>query len=82
MDKDSTKNKVKGKTNQAIGATREKLGDVANNDSLEREGREQHQKGDAQESLGKAQDAAIRAKGKAKDAVETVADKLKDVARR
>jgi uncharacterized protein YjbJ (UPF0337 family) len=79
MEKAEMDNKIKGKANQAVGAVREKAGDVTGNDDLEREGREQQSKGDAQEALGKAEDQAKRATDKAKDAAENVAGKMKDV---
>ena len=69
MDKDSTKNKIKGNVNQAVGATREKAGDLTGNEELEAKGAAQHAKGDAQEAVGNVQGAVHSATEKLKDAV-------------
>lgn len=82
MDKDSVETRLKGKVNQAVGATREKLGHVTGKEEMELKGREQHLKGDFQENLGKAQAAANSAEDKAKDAAEDLAHKMKDAAGR
>jgi uncharacterized protein YjbJ (UPF0337 family) len=58
--------KTKGNVNQAVGAAREKLGDAVGAEGMEAKGAEQHAKGDLQEATGKA-----------KDALHSVADKVK-----
>lgn len=69
MDKDSTKNKIKGNVNQAVGATREKAGDLTGNEEMEANGAAQHAKGDVQEAVGNVQDSAHSATKKVKAAV-------------
>ena len=78
MDKDSMQDKLKGKVNQAVGATREKVGDMTGREEMEAKGKAQHAKGDAQETMGKAKGAVSDASNKAKDAVADSADKVKD----
>lgn len=59
------KDKVKGKTNELVGAGRRKTGDVTGNESME-------SKGAAQESKGKGQQVV----GAVKDKVEDLKDKV------
>ncbi len=74
---DETENKAKGKGNQAVGAAREKVGDVTGNDEMKAKGRSQHMKGDSQETLGKAEGAVKDAAGAVKDAAGNAADKVR-----
>ena len=78
---DETKNKAKGKGNQAMGGIREKAGEATGNEEMESKGRGQQMKGDSQETLGKAQGAMKDAAGAAKDAAGTAADKIKEATR-
>ncbi len=65
------KDEIKGKMNQAVGAVREKVGDLVGSDGMERKGAAQHAKGDAQESLDDARDNM-------NDATSNIADAVKD----
>ena len=49
-----TSPKVKGKTNEAVGAARRKAGDVTGNESMEAKGAAQQAKGKAQQAYGDA----------------------------
>ena len=68
---DSIANKLKGKANQAVGAAREKAGDLVGNESMEAKGRAQHAKGDAQEATGKLEGEIAVASDKVKDALKS-----------
>jgi len=52
------KENVKGMTNEAIGNTKQVVGDVTNNPELESEGKLQEDKGEAQYIKGDLEDAA------------------------
>ena len=69
MDKTSTENKIKGNVNQAVGAAREKAGDLTGKEDMQAKGAAQHAKGDAQEAVGNVQGAVHSATEKLKDAV-------------
>jgi uncharacterized protein YjbJ (UPF0337 family) len=65
----STEDKASGIANEAIGKTKQAVGNVVGSDKLEAEGVAQEIKGDAQ-----------RATGEAKDAVKDAANKVADAA--
>ena len=50
------KDKVKGKTNEVVGAGRRKTGDVTGNESMESKGAAQQSKGKAQQAIGSVKD--------------------------
>ena len=54
MDKD----KLKGKTNEAVGATRQKAGEMTGNEDMEAKGAAQEMKGKAQGAMGAVKDKA------------------------
>jgi len=64
------KDKVKGKTNEAVGETRERTGQAIGNDELEAKGRAQVLKGKTQSVVGTLKDKADDVKGKVKSAVK------------
>ncbi len=70
--------KIKGKMNQAVGATREKVADAVGADNMQAKGKAQHAKGDAQEATGDVKDAVNDATDKMTDAAKKSADKMKD----
>jgi uncharacterized protein YjbJ (UPF0337 family) len=59
--------KVKGKTNELVGAARRKTGDVTGNESMEAKGAAQQAKGKGQEAVGEAKDMLNDAKDKLKN---------------
>lgn len=50
------KDKVKGKTNEAVGAARRNAGDITGNESMEAKGAGQEMKGKGQGVVGEAKD--------------------------
>ncbi|MGI8925158.1 MAG: CsbD family protein [Tepidiformaceae bacterium] len=64
MDKD----KLEGKGREAMGATKEKVGDVTGNKDLEAEGKTEKYQGKAQGAWGDAKDKAGDAADDVKDA--------------
>jgi uncharacterized protein YjbJ (UPF0337 family) len=50
--KDSTKDKVEGKTHEVKGAVKEKIGHATNNPNLEEEGKEEKAGGKVQKKVG------------------------------
>ena len=57
----STTDKIKGATNEAIGKVKKGLGDATGSDELQGEGMTQEAKGKAQKALGEAKDDAKHA---------------------
>jgi uncharacterized protein YjbJ (UPF0337 family) len=53
--------KVKGKTNEVVGAGRRKAGEMTGNEKMEAKGAAQEGKGKAQQAVGNAKDAAKNA---------------------
>ena len=62
----ATTDKVKGTANEAIGKTKQGIGEAVGSDKLQGEGAIQEAKGDAQKAVGNAKQAT-------KDAVDTAA---------
>jgi uncharacterized protein YjbJ (UPF0337 family) len=56
--------KVKGKTNEMVGAARRKAGDMTGNESMEAKGAAQEMKGKGQGMVGEAKDKADDLKDK------------------
>ena len=52
-----TKDKIKGKYNQAAGTVKDEIGEATDNEELEVEGELQNVKGHAEEAKGKVKDA-------------------------
>ena len=52
-----TKDKIKGKYNQAAGTVKDEIGEATDNEELEAEGELQNVKGHAEEAKGKVKDA-------------------------
>ena len=64
------KDRVKGKTNEAVGETRERAGQAIGNEDLEAKGRAQVLKGKTQSAVGTLKDKAGDVKDKVKSAVK------------
>lgn len=58
------KDKVKGKTNELVGAGRRKTGDVTGNESMEAKGAAQQSKGKGQQVVGAVKDKVEDLKNK------------------
>lgn len=56
----SGEDKLKGKTNEAVGSIKKGVGGATGNAELEREGRNQQLKGDAQQLKGDVKDSVKR----------------------
>jgi uncharacterized protein YjbJ (UPF0337 family) len=52
------KDKLKGKTNEAVGATRQKAGEMTGNEEMESKGAAQETKGKAQGAMGAVKEKA------------------------
>jgi len=61
---------MQGKVKQATGWTKEKAGELTDNEELERRGAAEQAEGKAEGAVGKVKDAA-------RDAVDTMKDKIK-----
>ncbi len=59
--------KVKGKTNEMVGAARKKTGDMTGNESMEAKGAAQEMKGKGQQAMGDAKDKVNDLKDKARN---------------
>jgi len=62
--------KVKGKTNEAVGAVRRKAGDVTGNEDMEAKGAAQQGKGKTQQVVGSAKGTVDKAADKVKSVVD------------
>jgi len=60
--------KLKGKTNEMVGAARQKTGELTGNEKMEGRGAGQRVKGKAQQALGDVKDEVKEAAKKVKDA--------------
>ncbi len=65
-----TADKLKGLANEAIGKTKQGLGEVTGSDKLKAEGIAQEAEGETQQAIGNAKNAT-------KDAIDKTADTLK-----
>lgn len=59
--------KVKGKTNEMVGAARKKTGEITGNESMESKGAAQEMKGKGQGMMGSAKDKVSDLKDKITD---------------
>ncbi|MEP6871751.1 MAG: CsbD family protein [Anaerolineaceae bacterium] len=71
VKKDSVENKLKGKTNQTVGAAREKVGKTTGNEGMAGKGRAQNMQGEFQETIGDVQGKVAGAAQKAKRAIKS-----------
>ena len=69
MDKDATKDRLKGKYNEAVGESKERVGRAIGHDDLESSGHQQEMKGKLQGKKADLQDAAEDVKDAAKKVV-------------
>ena len=69
MDKDTAKDHVKGKFNEAAGETREQIGKATGNEEMEREGHDQEMKGKLQGKAADLKEAGNDVKDAAKQVI-------------
>ncbi|MBI5261128.1 MAG: CsbD family protein [Bradyrhizobium sp.] len=70
----STKDKIKGVTNEAIGKAKQGIGEAAGSDRMKGEGTVQEIKGKGQKTMGEAKDTAKEAIDSAASAAKRAAD--------